>query len=392
MRPAAPREAAGRVLSPACRQMKGETFMEEKARSADSPNKPQGFGKWGKIGLVVLVVFLAALLFIPDQVSGLFDAMSQRALNTVVSNWIVGATGVATIIAVMTGRILERLGMTDALIHLFRPISKLLNINPTFMIGGVYNFLGDANAAGKISAPIMRKANATEDEIKIAVATMFQFPPTFASFMLGISLLSVAGVNAFVVLIFSVFLPLFLCPLLLRFTIYRKCRYVEVNDIPSFTPTTNAMDTIFGSAIEGAHTLYLNIVPVACAMFAIIATLEYFNVWPYIQEALYALCRLCSIDPESGVMNMIVAATVGFPELTQRILDGEIISKGVVVATFMLGTSSFPITLPLAILPRLWSEATGVKQSKLLLACIVGIAFRFASCAVVGHLIAPLIF
>lgn len=340
----------------------------------------------------MVFVFLAALLFIPDQVSGWFDAMSQKALNTVVTNWIVGATGVATIIAVMTGRILERLGMTDALIHLFRPISKLLNINPTFMIGGVYNFLGDANAAGRISAPIMQKACATEDEIAIAVATMFQFPPTFASFMLGIACLSTAQINAFVVLIFSAVIPLILCPLVLRFTLYRNCKYVDVDDIPSFTPTTNTMDTIFGSAIEGARTLYLNIVPVACAMFAIIATLEYTGVWQYIETALYSLCRVCSIDPESGVMNMLVAATVGFPALTERLLAGEIISKGVVVATFMLGTSSFPITLPFAILPRLWSEATNVKQSKLLVACLVGIVFRFVCCAVVGHIIAPLIF
>lgn len=366
--------------------------MEEKNEVVVATNKKRGWGKWGTIGLIVLLLFLGALLFAPDKVSGWFDAMAQKALNTVVKNWIIGATGVATIIAVMTGRILERLGMTDALIHIFRPISKLLNINPTFMIGGVYNFLGDANAAGKIAAPIMKKANATEDEIKIAVATMFQFPPTFASFMLGIACLSAAQINAFVVLIFSVFIPLVLCPLALRLTIYRDCKYVEVDDIPSFTPSSNAMDTIFGSAIEGAQTLYLNIVPVACAMFAIIATLEYFGVWEYIQTALYALCRVCAIDPESGVMNMIVAATVGFPALTERILAGEIIAKGIVVSTFMLGTSSFPITLPLAILPRLWSEATGIKQSKLLLSCIIGIGFRFVSCAVMGHMIAPLIF
>lgn len=365
--------------------------MQEKD-TAVTTSSCKKWGKWAIIGLVVLILFLAALLFVPQHVSGWFDAMAQKALNTVVKNWIVGATGVATIIAVMTGRILERLGMTDALIRVFRPISKLLNINPTFMIAGVYNFLGDANAAGKISAPIMKKANATEDEIMIAIATMFQFPPTFASFMLGIACLAAAEVNAFVVLIFSVFIPLVLCPLVLRFTLYRNCKYVDVAEIPTFTPNTNAMDTIFGSAIEGAQTLYLNIVPVACAMFAIIATLEYCGVWQYVQSALYWFCDLCAIDPESGVMNMIIAATVGFPALTERILAGELIAKGVVIATFMIGTSSFPITLPLAILPRLWSEATGVKQSKALLACLIGILFRFICCAVMGHLIAPLIF
>ena len=111
--------------------------MQEKDGAAMAASPKKGWGKWATIGLVVLILFLAALLFVPQHVSGWFDAMAQKALNTVVKNWIVGATGVATIIAVMTGRILERLGMTDALVRVFRPISKLLHINPTFMIAGV---------------------------------------------------------------------------------------------------------------------------------------------------------------------------------------------------------------------------------------------------------------
>lgn len=352
-----------------------------------------GWRKWELIGLVVFLLFMAALLFVPDKVSGLFDAMAQKCLNTVVKNWIIGATGVATLIAVMIGRILERLGLTDALIRIFSPISRLLNINPTFLIAGVYNFLGDANAAGRISAPIMLKAGATRDEIKVAVATMFQFPPTFASFMLGISLLSTANLNAFVVLIFSVFIPLILCPLLLRFTVYRDCHYKDVSEeIPTFTPETGALDTVFGGAIEGAQVLFLTIIPIACAMFCLIAALEYFGVWPYLEKVLYALCQVCCIEPESGIINMMVAATVGFPMLSEMIQAGAAIAPGMVVATFMLGTASFPITLPLANLPLLWSQATGISKGELLRACLLGMVFRFASCAVVGHLIAPFIF
>lgn len=348
--------------------------------------------KWERVGLVVFVLFMASMLFVPDQVAGVFDAMAQKCLDTVVKNWIVGATGVATIIAVMLGRILERLGLTDALIRIFRPISKLLKINPTFLIPGVYNFLGDVNAAGKISAPIMMKAKATKDEIKIAVCTMIQFPPTFASFMLGISCLAAAGINAFGVLIFSVFIPLILVPLILRHTIYRNCRYEDISEIPSFTPEKGALDTVFGGAIEGAQVLFLTIVPIACAMFSIIATLEYFNIWPYIEKGLYALCQLCCIEPESGIVSMIVAATVGFPMLTDMIRSAVEIAPGMVIATFMLGTSSFPITLPLSNIPLIWSQATGISQAELLRCCLLGLVFRFASCAIVGHLIAPLIF
>lgn len=349
--------------------------------------------QWEFIGILVFLLFMLALLLIPSKVSGLFDAMAQKCLDTVVKNWIVGATGVATLIAVMIGRILERLGLTDGLIRLFRPISKLLNINPTFLIPGVYNFLGDANAAGRISAPIMTKAGATKDEIKIAVATMFQFPPTFASFMLGVSLLGTANINAFVVLIFSVFLPLFLCPLVLRLTIYRNCRYKDISEeIPSFTPQTSSLDTVFGGAIEGAQVLFLTIIPIACAMFSLIASLEYLGVWSYIQQALNLLCKACCIEPQSGTINMLVAATVGFPMLSEMIQNGAAIAPGMVIATFMLGTASFPITLPLANLPLLWNQSTDLTKGEVLRACLLGMLFRFLSCAVVGHFIAPLIF
>lgn len=360
-------------------------------RNPSSQPRPK-WRKWEKVGLITFLLFMAAMLLFPDKVAGLFDAMAKKCLDTVVKNWILGATGVATIIAVMLGRILERLGLTDALIRIFRPISKLLNINPTFLIPGVYNFLGDVNAAGKISAPIMMKANATRDEIKIAVCTMIQFPPTFASFMLGISCLAAAGINAFVVLIFSVFIPLILVPLILRFTVYRNCKYQDISEIPSFTPEKGVLDTVFGGAIEGAQVLFLTIIPIACAMFSIIATLEYFQVWPLIEKGLYLLCELCAIEPQSGIMSMVVAATVGFPMLTEMIQSAASVAPGMVVATFMLGTASFPITLPLSNIPLIWSQATGISQVELLRCSLLGLVFRFASCAIVGHLIAPLIF
>jgi len=356
-----------------------------------TPSEKQKWTKWQIIGLTVFILFMLAMLFVPQHVAGVFDAMAQKCLDIVVKNWVIGMTGVATIVAVMIGRILERLGMTDALIRIFSPIAKLLDINPTFLIPGVYNFLGDVNAAGRISAPILKKAEATKDEIKIAVCTMIQFPPTFASFLLGISCLAAAEINAFVVLIFSVLLPLLIVPLILRFTIYRDCKYKDVSDIPSFTPEKGAMETIFGGAIEGAEVLFLTIIPIACAMFSIIATLEYFNIWPYIEQALFYLCKLCNIEPASGTMSMIVAATVGFPMLKEMILSGSV-GAGMVVATFMLGTSSFPITIPLSNVPIIWNKATGIPQFELLRCCVLGLLLRFISCAIVGYLIAPLIF
>ncbi|WP_313237822.1 hypothetical protein [Sporosarcina ureae] len=88
---------------------------------------------------------------------------------------------------------------------------KWLKINPSVMIPSVYNSLGDINAAGKISGPILVKAKATKDEQNIAIATMIQSPQSFATLVLGLIALSIFGIHAFpsvVFLIFNLFISL----------------------------------------------------------------------------------------------------------------------------------------------------------------------------------------
>lgn len=79
-------------------------------------------------------------------------------------------------VSVIVGRVLERLGFTDALIRIFLPVMGAMGINPSVIIPSVYNILGDINASGKIAGPILVKAGATQDEIKLSIATMIQNP------------------------------------------------------------------------------------------------------------------------------------------------------------------------------------------------------------------------
>ena len=68
------------------------------------------------VGLV-LVIFSMAMLFLnAGAVGGLFNAMFNRAFKVVVPVYVTGSIGCAIIISVTMGRILERLGFTDALV------------------------------------------------------------------------------------------------------------------------------------------------------------------------------------------------------------------------------------------------------------------------------------
>lgn len=150
----------------------------------------------------------------------------------------------AIIISVMVGRILERCGFTDALMRIFITIAKAIGMNPAVVIPAVYNILGDINAAGRIAGPILVKAGATKDEQKIAVVTMMQSQQSFSTFMFGILALTAVGVNAFVIIAVSLFIPLVIVPWLLSKTIYRDTKAVSLDELPSFTPNTAALPTI----------------------------------------------------------------------------------------------------------------------------------------------------
>ena len=211
---------------------------------------------WEVIGVILVFSSLVLLLFAPNSLSQLFDTMIKEVKPVVVDVFLTSEIGVAIIVSVITGRLLERLGFTDRLIRIFTPVMKWMKINPSVIIPSVYNVLGDINAAGKIAGPILVKANATKAEQKMAVATMIQSPQSFATFVLGLIALTAFNINAFPLVILSIFVPIILVPFILSKTIYRDTRKVELVDLPRFTPNTRFLQTIFASAKEGANSSF----------------------------------------------------------------------------------------------------------------------------------------
>ena len=351
---------------------------------------------WDKIsvlGVIIFLVFMLALLFIPEHVAGLFTAMADSAFENGFGIYLLTNVGAGIVVSVIIGRLLERGGVTDGLIKLFTPIAKVMRFNPTTLVPGIYNFLGDVNAAGRITAPILQNAQSTTDEKKIAIATMLQMPPAFGAFLYGINLLAVGQINAFFGVVLSCLIPLFLVPLVLRFTIYRKCEYKDVmSEVPSFTPKKNIVDTIFDGAIEGADVLIRLILPTTCAIFAIVAALEYFSLWPYIEQAFMGLMELCNIEPTTGMRTLLISGAVGQPALIELIQSGTVIEPNMIAASMLFGSSCMQFVLPLCQVPIIWRKGTDLTFGQALRACVVSWVLRMIWIAIASYLIVPIFY
>lgn len=199
-------------------------------------------------------------------------------------------------------------------------------------------------------------------------------------------------INAFIVVVLGCLLPLFLVPLVLRFTIYRDCQYKDVmKEIPSFTPKgKNVVDTIFEGAIEGADVLIHLILPTTCAIFAIVAALEYFSVWPYIEKAFMALLSLCNIEPTTGMRTLLISGAVGQPALIQMIEEGAIVAPSMIVSSMLFGSACMQFVLPLCQVPIVWKKGTDLSFGQALQACLVSWVLRMAWIALIGYVIAPI--
>ena len=180
-----------------------ENKKENPGKAAPKANDDRA--KWQPIeyvGLVLFLAFLACIFFAHEQFSGAFNAMFAKAYK-MFEFYLFGTSmlGATIVVSIMTGRILERLGFTDALMRIFLPIMKYLKINAAVCVGIIYNILGDVNAAGRIAGPVVMKSGCTKDEQKIAIATLTNAPASFSIIVLGIIALSTAGINPFPVMI-----------------------------------------------------------------------------------------------------------------------------------------------------------------------------------------------
>lgn len=351
------------------------------------------------IGLAVFLAFLICVVFFHEQFSGAFSAMFAKSYK-MFEFYLFGGSmlGATIVVSIMTGRILERLGFTDALMRIFLPIMKFLKINAAVVVGIIYNILGDVNAAGKIAGPVVMKAGCTRDEQKIAIATLTNAPASFSIMVLGIIALSTAGINPFPVMVVGVFLPIFLVPAFLRI-FWRDTKPADIKNLPRFTPNTKFMDLIFGSAREGVTTVLTLILPAGCAVYAIIGLLEYVGVWPVILEGCSTVLRFLSIEPETGMQTITVAGTLAAKTLGQMVspatadaaagslyaLLADPTVKKMIIGSYVMANSSWPIQVPLGQIPAVWSGVVDLKTGEIMKCAIIGCIIRVIYACLVAN-------
>lgn len=341
---------------------------------------------WEVIGVLLVLGSLLLLLLAPNTLSQLFDTIINEVKPVVVDIFLTSEIGIAIIVSVIVGRILERLGFTDGLIRIFVPIMKWFKINPSVIIPSVYNILGDINAAGKISGPILVKAAATKSEQKIAVATMIQSPQSFATFVLGLIALSAFGIQAFPLVILSIFVPIILVPLLLSRKIYRDTRKVELTELPRFTPNTRFLQTIFSSAKEGAELLFLTIIPAVAAVFFFIGALKFIGAWSFIESTLTTSLTFLSIEPTTGIVSVLAAPTLAVAQLAEL---AHSLDPRLIVGSFVLANSGLPLSVIFGQVPVTWAESSDLTEREVLGAAIIGIVIRILTACALGYWLTP---
>lgn len=328
------------------------------------------------IGVLLVCLSLIILLFAPNALSTFFTTIIEEVKPIVVDVFLTSEVGIAIIISVIFGRLLERLGFTDGLIRLFVPVMKWLKINPSVIVPSVYNILGDINAAGKIAGPILVKAKATKAEQKIAIATMIQSPQSFATLVLGLIALSIFGIHAFPLVVFSIFLPIIVVPFILSKTIYRDTKRVELEQLPRFTPKSGFFQTVFSSAKEGVELLLLIIIPAVAAVFFFIGVFKFFGVWGWIESTLSAVLTFVSIEPTTGIVSILAAPTLAVAQLADV---ASTIDPRLIVGSFVLANSGLPLSVIFGQIPVTWKETSRLNEKEALQAAIIGLFIRFVT-------------
>ena len=344
------------------------------------------FRKIEIVGLILVGLSLLGLIFNPQFISGIFDAMLNRAYPIIVKVFLTGKVGVAIIISVLIGRILERFGFTDALMRIFLPVTRIIGVNSSVIIPSVYNILGDINAAGRIAGPILIKAGATKDEQKIAICTMVQSQQSFSTFMFCIIALTAIQSNVFLIILLSVFAPLFIVPALLKLTLWRDTRAVPLEEMPSFTPNTGVLPTIFGAAREGAELLFLLIIPAVGVIFAMIGALEFIGLWQPIESGLTSLLSALSIDPKTGIVTMLASPTLATAQLKDAVAT---LPPQLVIGSVVLAASGFPFSVIFGQIPAIWSDATDLTHIEAMGAAVLGAAMRLITAGAIATLLTP---
>ena len=339
------------------------------------------------VGMVLFFGCMVLLLVNPKAMGDLFNAMFNRAKPVVVDTFLTSSVCGAILISVMIGRLLERLGFTDALMRIFVPLMKYIKVNAAVAVPAIYNILGDVNAAGRIGAPILKKAGATKDEQKIAVAMLMQGPSSFSILVFGIICLTLVNAKVFLIFVLGLLLPVILVPLILRLTIWRDAKAVALTDLPVFTPNKPLLSTIFDGAKEGAEILFLLIIPACAVVFSAIGALEYFNIWQYIQKGLEVVLGWLNVDPSSGSVAILAGGTPAMAQLQALLTkDSAAVPAAWVVGSFIISTSA-PLQCIFGQIPNVWKGITDLNEKDCIIAACVGFLIRLVSAGICGRLL-----
>ncbi|MEN6412773.1 MAG: hypothetical protein ABFC84_08405 [Veillonellales bacterium] len=340
------------------------------------------------LGFVLVVLALIALFYFPAPVAGAFTAAAAKVKSVCFDAFLMNIVGWAIICGVILGRLMERAGFTDALIRIFVPITQRIGVNPAVVVPAIYHIIGDINAAGRIAGPTVKKAGATRDEQKIAIATMVQSQQSFSTFMLGLVALTLANINPFPLIIIAIFLPIVVVPFILKNTIWRDTKGVPLSELPRFTPETPWMSVLFGAAKEGAEVLFLIVIPAAAAVFAIIGALEYAGIWQVIQGWITVALNAISVDVETGTVTILAAPTLAMGMLTKT---AATIPPKMVVGSFVLAASGFPIGVMLGQIPMIWKGVSDLTEAEAAKAACLGIGMRIITAWLVAEFLTPFI-
>jgi hypothetical protein len=345
--------------------------------------------KWSRmtiVGMVLFVIAMLALFITPQSLDEGFMAMVRRAHPIVINTGLLSTMSVSIVLSVVMGRVLERLGFTDALMRIFIPIGKLLKFNAAVLIPAIYNILGDINAAGRIAGPILVKSKATNDEKKLAIFTMVQAMQSFSTFMLGLGALALAGTRVGLVVLLAIFCPLIICPFIGRTFLYRNCKAMDVEELPEFTPKTPALTTVFTAGLEGMIVLLTLVLPAFAVVFGFIGLLAHIGIWQYFEMALNWMFGVLKIEPNAGMFSIMASPTLamnnlrnalaGFTDAQGIVHAAQAIDPRLVIGAFVLAASGFPLSVILGQSPLIWSNAAEMKASDALKPALLGILFR----------------
>jgi len=218
---------------------------------------------------------------------------------------------------------------------------------------------------------------------------MVQAPASFSVFMLGMLALSMTGISVFPVVIITLFLPLIVVPFLLKF-IWRNTKAVSLESLPKFTPNTPALPTIFNAAREGAELLFLLIIPAAVVIFAIIGALEYMGIWQYADGFLNNIMGALKIEPITGALTILVSNTLAMGTLVANIKEAAI-APALVLGSFVLANSGFPLQVPFGQIPAVWANVTDLNEKEAMQAAVIGVVIRLLTATLAAYFLTPFV-